>query len=150
MLRIDYGCPDTCIWNSDLYFEEEFEMQWLQNPLNLRILREIDHAVPCAFGMQDIDDEELIFPITDISSGSKGLMLLNMTDNVEIWGTLFGDNCSDILLEIAKGKEIDLYLSHVLHFKEENFEAYSQNLHRPYNSYEEYISEAVKGVVGCI
>ena len=55
MLRIDYGCPDTCIWNSDLYFEEEFEMQWLQNPLNLRILREIDHAVPCAFGMQDID-----------------------------------------------------------------------------------------------
>ena len=62
----------------------------------------------------------------------------------------FGDNCSDILLEIAKGKEIDLYLSHVLHFNEENFEAYSKNLHRPYNSYEEYISEAVKGVVGCI
>ena len=31
MLRIDYGCPDTCIWNSDLYFEEEFEMQWLHS-----------------------------------------------------------------------------------------------------------------------
>ena len=70
MLRIECGCPDTCIWDSDLYFEEEFELQWLQNPLNLRILREIDHAVPCAFGMQDIDDEELIFPITDISSCS--------------------------------------------------------------------------------
>lgn len=95
----------------------------------------------------DLDDETNIFSINDISSGSKALMLCNMFDNVVIWGPLFGDNCTDILLEICREKSIKVVAEHLLEFNDEHFRGYSITKGRMYENYQEYIRECLRELV---
>ncbi len=135
-LIIDFNTEQPYLLNADMEFPEFFEPSWLENELNRRILREIDNAEICPLGIMDLDDETNIFSINDISSGSKALMLCNMFDNVVIWGPLFDDNSTDILLEICNKKTIKIVAEHLLEFNAEHFRGYSVKKGRMYENLE--------------
>lgn len=105
-------------------------------------MKDIDNCVLDNGMLRDLE-EGYYFPITQISTGAKALMILNSLEEAEIWGTIFGDNCTDLLLELAENKDIVIYLEHVLHFSEEKFQAVSQVQNHKYVSYKEYIIEAI-------
>ena len=85
MLKIGYGRPDDCIYAVDLEFEEQFEYSWLKNAINIKILNEIDNAIVTPIGIQDKDNEDILFSIFEISTGAKALMLCNMNKSIKIW-----------------------------------------------------------------
>lgn len=96
-------------------------MEWLDDEMNQRILREVDHCEFNGFRMQDLE-EGYTFAIDDISTGSKALMLVNELDDIKIWGTAFGDNCLDLLLQMAEEKkDITIYLQHVPGFQKKKY-----------------------------
>lgn len=101
MLKIGYGCPDDIYFYIDLEFDTLFRMEWLEDEMNQRILREVDHCIYNGFRMQDLEDG-YTFAIDDISTGSKALMLVNELEDIQIWGTAFGDNCLNLLLQMAE------------------------------------------------
>lgn len=142
MLKIGYGRPDDCIYAVDLEFEEQFEYSWLKNAINIKILNEIDNAIVTPIGIQDKDNEDILFTIFEISTGAKALMLCNMNKSIKIWGTIFGDNCNSILLELAQTHDITIYLQHLAKFPSDKFQAYSLLKQRPYKDYAEYEMEA--------
>lgn len=140
-LIIDLCKDQPFLFNVDMEFPELFKPSWLNDAMNLRILREIDNAEVCAFGICDRDDKEIVFSIDEISSGVKALMVCNQYDNVAIWGPLFDDNCTDILLEICKRKTIKIIQEHFLKFSKDKFKAFNQLLQREYRDYDEYRHE---------
>lgn len=140
-LIIDLCKEQPFLFNVDMEFPELFDPSWLKDAMNIRILREIDNAEICSSGICDRDDKEIVFSINDISSGAKALMVCNQYDNVAIWGPLFGDNCTDILLEICERKTIKIIQEHFLKFNKDKFRAFSQRLQREYKNYDEYRHE---------
>ncbi len=145
MLKIGYGCPDDIYFYIDLEFDTLFRMEWLEDEMNQRILREVDHCIYNGFRMQDLEDG-YTFAIDDISTGSKALMLVNELEDIQIWGTAFGDNCLNLLLQMAEKKDITIYLQHAPGFEKENFRAFSLLLGREYTSYGEFLSECIREI----
>lgn len=145
MLKIGYGCPDDICFYIDDEFEEEFELDWLDNDVCKRILKEIDH---CTWNGSSLVDNRMgyLFSIWDVSTGSKALMMAEMLENFEFWGTALGDNCTNILLEIAERKDITIFLEHLLHFDKDKFSGYSLTNNRMYKNYDDYILEICKEV----
>lgn len=141
-LKIGYGRPDDCIDNADVEFRDVFEYSWLLNDMNLRIIREIDNAVLESGLLHDIDRPDCMFGVYDMSSGSKALMLCNMNKKISIWGSLFGNNCNSILLELAETRDITIYLQHFAAFPEDKFKAYSLTDDRMYENYRDFRREA--------
>ena len=153
MLFIDYGCPEHIYYYVDNVFDDLYESSWMKNPLNIRILNEIDNCHLEFDGLHDNDNEDLVFSIKEISSGAKALMICNMEDEVNIWGSIFGDNCTPILQEIATEKNIYIYLQHRLRFEgydvaieHQEFPAFSMKKQRVYKDYREYVHEAIHEV----
>lgn len=148
MLYIGYGHPDDIFFYVDMEFDELYESSWLSDARNIRILNEIDNCHIGIDGLHDNDDDKIIFSIKDISSGAKALMICNMCDDVKIWGSIFGDNCTVLLQEIAREKDIYIYLQHILEFSnEEEFEAFSLLKNRKYKNYDEYGLECALEVI---
>ena len=147
ILKITYGESDECLTHIDMEFDGQFEYSWLNDPMNIRILREIDNAEMCSFGIRDITDTDIIFSIFDISTGAKALMLCNMRSSTALYSTAFGDNCTSLLLEIAEYRDITIYLRHLLNFPEDKFKAYSLVQHRIYNDYADFCCEAREEII---
>lgn len=140
MLKIDYGCSNDAIFSVDYEFEDYFEMNWLNDPFTKRVLDEIDNC-HIENGIMVDNDQGYTFSIFEISGGAKALLLCYYLDNVKIHGILFGDNCTNLLLEIAENKDIIIYLEHFLQFNPEKFKAFSILKNRAYKDYKEYFDE---------
>ena len=146
MLKIGYGHPKDIYFYIDSEFEEMFELSWLDDPFNKRILQEIDNCKYNGVAMEDLT-QGYTFSVYDISSGSKALMLVNELDEIGIWGTAFGDNCTDFLLELAEKKDVTIYLQHYMKFHPEHFKAYSLTQNKVYESYQDYQKELFSEVI---
>lgn len=147
ILKIGYGIPSDILFNLDLEFEEYYEPSWLNNEFNIRILKEVDNAILCPSGLCDADEQDRTFSIYEISTGSKALMICNMLPKIRIWGTIFGDNCTDLLLEIAERNDVTIYLCHLLEFNPDKFRAFSLTKQKEYENYREYVLEACEELV---
>lgn len=148
MLYIGYGHPDDIYFYVDMEFDELYTPDWLNNELNLQILRDIDNCHIEQDGLHDNENGEVIFSIKDISTGAKALMICNMCEDVKIWGSIFGDNCTEILQKIAETKDIYVYMQHILRFTDtENFKAFSLVKNRMYKDYNEYEIECALEVI---
>lgn len=146
MLKIGYGHPEDIYFFIDSEFEELFEMEWLNDPFNQRVLHDVDGCFYNGTAMQDIE-LGYSFPVFDISTGAKALMIVNALPEIEIWGTIFGDNCTDLLLELTEHKDVTIYLQHFLKFTPEKFKAFSLVQARRYIDYEDYEKELAREIV---
>ena len=146
MLKIGYGHPEGIYFFIDSEFEELFEIEWLNDPFNQRVLRDIDGCFYNGVAMQDIK-LGYSFPVFDISTGAKALMIVNALPEIEIGGTIFGDNCTDLLLELAEHKDVTIYLQHFLKFTPEKFRAFSLVQTRQYVDYDDYAKELAKEII---
>ncbi|MCI8645122.1 MAG: DUF4869 domain-containing protein [Lachnospiraceae bacterium] len=146
MLKIGYGHPEGIYFFIDSEFEELIEIEWLNDPFNQRVLRDIDGCFYNGVAMQDIK-LGYSFPVFDISTGAKALIIVNALPEIEIWGTIFGDNCTDLLLELAEHKDVTIYLQHFLKFTPEKFRAFSLVQTRQYVDYDDYAKELAKEII---
>lgn len=149
MLSIYWGVTEECHYYIDAEFEEVYEMSWFEDPLAQEIIADIDHCSFNGFGCIDLDDPEIRFSVTELSTGSKGLLMLMYLAGTEdsvfrIWGTAFGDNCSPWLLRLAEDRDFVLELEHLLEFPEENFRGYSLHQNREFKDYQDYLIEEIR------
>lgn len=144
MLSIYWGVTDDCCYYIDDEYQEAVELEWLFNdPLVQNIIADIDNCSFNGVGCVDLDNPAINFSIYELSTGSKGLILLvkDNYDSIRIWGTAFGDNCSKWLLKIAEDRDIILELEYFLQFPKDDFKAYSLHQNRPFTNYMDYMLE---------
>ena len=145
-LLVDCNREQPFLYNVDVELPDFFERSWLEDDLNLRILKEIDGLVPSPIGLISPEDDSVVLSIKEISSGAKALMMCNMVDGVVLSSTLFGDNCADLLLEVCRYKSVKLVVEHVLHFDEKLFRGYSVTTGRSYTDYREFVLECLRNI----
>ena len=109
------------------YFDEVYESEWFSDEFVKRIIRQIDKSEVVGVGSSINIYNDVLgnFPPQNLSSGCKGLILL-LKEDIAINGDRLGDNCMELLLEIAQNKDIFISLSHTPPFPNE-FDAYIIN-----------------------
>lgn len=146
MLSIYWGRTEDSYYYIDDEFELLFKREWFDDSSVLEIIREIDNCQYIGAGCRDIKHPDIEFSVFELSTGSKGLILLLKLeyDTIRIWGTAFGDNCCKWLLKIAETRDITLELEHFMQFPEDDFKGYSLLQKRAYTDYSDYADEVMR------
>ena len=128
MLKIYYGDMEGTIYNTDMYFNNTYLDNWLEDDLSQKIIKDIDKG--------EVVSPQLIItkalgpiPVTKLSGGTKTLLLLrNKPDKVYNCSTC-GDNCAKWVLKIAKEADKDLLVNlyHMMDFGPGTFEIKIEN-----------------------
>jgi hypothetical protein len=132
---------DTIINVRD-YFNIFKEKEWFNRPTVKRIIKNIDKS-------DAIQDEYIQSPVLgaippqSLSDGCKAVILMEVLEGANIYGTRCGDNCVPDILEIASRKDITITLYHAMKFPDK-FDAYLVDLDKYIHSREEFIDEYYK------
>ena len=137
MLCIRYGKGDDTILNVDGVFNNNYEEEWLNDPLVKEMVLDIDKSEILSSNCIQSPVLGQISP-RDLSGGVKALILSLKTD-MEVWATACGDNCAKWFLEIAKIKDITISISHLLNFPTDDFDFFDAATGEEYHNYNDFI-----------
>ena len=115
MLTIIYGDTENSIYNTNVYFKNTYEPEWIESELAKKIIKDVDNSD--VLGGECINSPVLgqISP-ERLSGGVKTLLLmLNEPDKIFNASTC-GDNCAKWMLEIGKQKDLTINLRHMMSF----------------------------------
>ena len=128
MLKIILGCKDEekylknkkYVDYNDGLFDDEYEEEWFSDKFIRRILEDIDNIDISKSNGSSFKNSITgnIHSPKELSTGCKTLILIYKYSNV-IFQARFGDNCTDLLEEIAINNDITIksdYL-HAFNFK---------------------------------
>ncbi|WP_455720504.1 DUF4869 domain-containing protein [Agathobacter sp.] len=119
MLTIIYGDTKDSIYNTNVYFKNTYEAEWIESDLAKKMIKDVDDSD--VLGGECIQSPVLgQIPPERLSGGVKTLLLiLNKPDKIFNASTC-GDNCAKWILEIAKTQDITINLRHMMNFGIEN------------------------------
>lgn len=138
MLNVRFGFDSECIRDIDLYFDNVYEENWLEDDLVREMISDIDQSE--VIGSQLITSPVLgPIPPERLSGGVKALICMYKTD-AYIDLIVCGPNCEKWILKIAKGKDIIAGMSGFdLTFENMEIEAVCLNDQSVIANYKEWI-----------
>jgi len=115
MLKILFGHCENEIYNTELYFENQYEKNWVLDDFAQRVIRDIDASE--VVGPDMIKNDIFgTFSANDLSAGVKTLLLIKNNPKKIFNISNCGDNCARYILELSKDRDIKLTLHHVMDF----------------------------------
>lgn len=122
MLSIYFGTyqADNYIDNPDLFFDNTYEDEWLEDSQSKQMVQDIDHSE--LVGPNLVISPVLgSIPVSRISGGVKTLIQIAHDSEHVYNASACGDNCSGWLLRIGAKKDCLVRLGHFMHFDDEPF-----------------------------
>lgn len=140
MLKINVlDFKENCIRNVTGFFSIYKKKEWFNDKNVKQIIKDIDDTIA-------VKDEYLESPVFGgmspdrLSCGCKAVILMQVLDHSNVYATKCGDNCVEHILRIAKQKDLEITLHHVMKFPEK-FEAYMIDSDKYVHSMEEFVDE---------
>lgn len=144
MLKIYFGDMPKAIYNTEVFFKNQYQDKWLLDPMTQDMIKSIDSSA-VASG-KAIDSPILgIIPPTSLSGGVKTLILIRHQPKKVFNASTCGDNCALWLLKLAQDTDITVNLNHIMDFGKE-FEVYVINEKKTVNNMHDLITIAGKYV----
>lgn len=144
MLKIYFGDMTKAIYNTEVFFKNQYQDKWLLDPMTQDMIKSIDSS-SVASG-KAIDSPILgIIPPTSLSGGVKTLILIRHQPKKVFNASTCGDNCALWLLKLAQDTDITINLNHIMDFGKE-FEVYVINEKKTVNNMHDLITIAGKYV----
>ena len=143
MLRIHFGSLPDEIYNTEMYYENQYDMNWVMDEFARRVIRDIDASEVIG---PDLIQNTIFgtFPSTELSAGVKTLLLIH-NDPKKIFNVSnCGDNCSKWILKLGKQKDLTIKLHHIMEFEDEDFEIEILNNHMIVHNMAELVNVAVE------
>ena len=115
MLKIFFGNHPNEIYNTDVYYQNQYDKIWVMDSLAQKIIADIDESKVIA---PDLIQNDIFgnFNSTELSTGVKTLLLIYNMPKQMFNISNCGDNCAKYLLEMAKDKDIKVCLHHSMNF----------------------------------
>ena len=146
MLSIYFGdyTGSNYIDNPDLYFDNTYEDEWLEDSISKEMVR-------------DIDKSELVSPnlvispvlgsisINRLSGGVKTLIQIAHDPDHIYNASACGDNCAAWLLRISEGKDVLVRLGHLMHFEDTPLKIRIANTGEIIESQKDLINRVIQG-----
>ena len=144
MLNIYFGEMPEAIYNTEVYFKNIFQDEWLKDDFAREVIKGVDKS--------EVIDSHLVkspvlgmIPPTSLSGGAKTLLLIKNCPNIVFNASTCGDNCAKYILKLAKKENVTINLRHIMRFGKK-FEAKILNDGVIVNSMEQLILIAAKYV----
>lgn len=126
MLKIYFGNMDNVIFNTEIYFKNDYDPEWLNDPVVRQMILDVDSSVVLSSGA--IDSPVMgVIPPTSLSGGVKTLILILKEPEKVFNASNCGDNCAAWLLRMGKERDVTINLRHIMDFGDEAFEIYVMN-----------------------
>lgn len=145
MLNIYFGNMPEAIYNTDVYFRNVYDDDWITDDFGREVIKKVDRSE--VLDSQVIKSPVLgLIPPERLSGGTKTLLLIkNMPDKVFNASTC-GDNCAGFILKLAKKSDVTINLRHLMDFGKARFTAKILNDGTEVEGMEELLFEAYKYV----
>lgn len=145
MLNIVFGDVENSIYHPPTYFDNQYEDEWITDPLSVEMIKDIDQSVVISAHLIESPVLGAISP-REISGGVKTLILMAFDDSGKIFNaSSCGDNCAKWIIDIGTRKDLTINLHHILDFSSADpFEAYMVNTGKKVYGYIEYLDEAFR------
>ena len=128
MLKIYYGTMPDAIYNTSMYFNNVYLDNWITDKFAQQVIKSIDKGT--VLSSRAIDSKALgVIPVTQLSGGTKTLLLIYNEPDKVFNASTCGDNCAKYILKIAKEVDVTINLYHIMNFGEKPFEIEILNSH---------------------
>lgn len=115
MLNIYFGDMPESIYNTEIYFKNRYQEEWICDDFAKRVIKCIDKS--------EVLDSHLIrspvlglIPPTQLSGGTKTLLLIKNCPQTVFNASNCCDKCARYILELSQNREITINLRHIMHF----------------------------------
>ena len=126
MLKIFFGDMEEAIFNTDMYFNNVYEDQWLTDPFAVKVIKKIDRSE--VLGPNAIKSPYLgIISPEKLAGGTKTILLMKNRPDLVFNASTCGDNCAPYILELAEARDLTINLRHLMNFGKKPFEIYVCN-----------------------
>ena len=142
MLRIYLGQLDKAIYHPPTYFDNQYEDEWITDPLSVAMIKDVDKSDVIS---SHLIDSPVLGPIStrELSGGVKTLMLMAFDNSDKIFNaSACGDNCAKWILKISEKKDLTINLRHIMDFGDKAFTAEILNIGKIVHNMDEFVSIA--------
>lgn len=145
MLTIHFGSLKNEIYSPPIYFDNQYEDEWITDPLSKEMIKDIDQSEVIG---PHLIESPFLGPIStkEISGGVKTLILMAFDESGKIFNaSACGDNCAKWIVRIGNRKDLTIILHHVMDFSSVGkFDAVISNSGRTIHDYDQYLHEAFR------
>lgn len=118
MLRIFFGSHKDEIYNTEVYYQNQYDKAWITSEFAKKIIADVDDSE--VIGTDMIRNDIFgTFNSTELSTGVKTLLLIYNQPKQIFNISNCGDNCAKYILEIAEDIDIKVCLHHAMNFGDE-------------------------------
>ena len=126
MLHIIFGKIDDVVYNTSLFFKNQYDPAWLEDAEVQEMIADVDRSK--VLSSHAIESPVMgIIPPTSLSGGVKTLILIKEMPDQLFNASNCGDNCAKWLLRIGGEQDVTINLRHIMDFGEESFEVHIMN-----------------------
>ena len=146
MLSIYLGQMDDAIYYPPVYFDNQYEDEWITEPLTIEMIKDVDKSEVVS---PHLIESPVLGPISvkEISGGVKTLILMAFAETRKVFNaSACGDNCAKWILEIGKRKDLTINLRHIMNFGKEDFEIKILNTGKMVHNMKQFIETAAEYV----
>ena len=115
MLNIYFGNMPESIYNTAVFFKNDYEDEWILDPLVKEMILDVDKSKVLDSGVIDSPVLGKIPPLS-LSGGVKTLILVLFEPGKVFNASTCGDNCAKWLLKIAADEDRTVNLRHIMDF----------------------------------
>lgn len=141
MLSIYFGDMPEAIYNTSVYFQNQYLDKWITSELSKEMIRDVDQSE--VISAQLIESPVLgAIPPTQLSGGVKTLILM-ANDKKHIFNaSTCGDNCAKWILAMGTKRKLVINLRHLMNFGSEPFKIKVLNTNQIVRNMRELVAEA--------
>lgn len=142
MISIYLGKMDEAIYYPPVYFDNQYEDEWITNRLSVEMIKDVDRSN--VIGARLIESP-VLGPIStkELSGGVKTLILMAFDETGKVFNaSACGNNCAKWILKIGKTKDLTINLRHIMDFGEEDFEIRILNTGEIVHNMKEFVNIA--------
>ena len=126
MLHIIFGKIDDVVYNTPLYFKNQYDPAWLEDTEVQEMIADVDRSK--VLSNHAIESPVMgIIPPTSLSGGVKTLILIKEMPDQLFNASNCGDNCAKWLLRIGGEQDATINLRHIMDFGDQPFEVHVVN-----------------------
>ena len=142
MLNVFFGNMPEAVYNTAVFFKNDYEDEWITDSLVKEMIRDVDHSEVIDNGVIDSPVLGKIPPL-GLSGGVKTLILVLFEPGKVFNASPCGDNCAKWLLRIAASEDRTVNLRHIMDFGDEPFEIRIRNTGDVVHSMKELVDIAI-------
>ena len=142
MLNVYFGNMPEAVYNTAVFFKNDYEDEWIVDPFVKEMIRDVDRSEVLDSGVIDSPVLGMIPPL-NLSGGVKTLILVKFEPEKIFNASTCGDNCAKWLLRIAEQEDRTVNLRHIMDFGEGSFKIRVQNDDCIVHNMEELVDVAI-------